>query len=412
MRKESCFWLLILAVFTLSFVSCEGDNDPIPVSTNKTRTVLVYIVADNTLSSFAEADVNEMMEGMKQVDTSLYNLLVYVDGKSTPTLYHLVKNKSGNVAEEVVEHYEEQVSTDATVMKRIVNQSFNAYPADSYGLVYWSHGEGWIPYPVTTRWVGQDTGDGTDSRMNISDFATVLEGCPHLDFLLFDACFMQSVEVAYELRTYTDYVIASPTEIPAPGAPYDKVVPKMFVSNDEETVATEMGAAYFDYYDEKFSYNNPSGDTSDWTAGVSIGVLKTSALENLATVTKNVLPSSIDADALVESGSIANYDNRASLSRSYVGYYDMDNVLKSLATATDYTIWRSAFEAACIYWNTTPTNFSSYIDYPYGGPFSMEGTSGVSIYLPLSVTDNQKSVQKAYQSCAWYTALGLSKYGW
>lgn len=83
-------------------------------------------------------------------------------------------------------------------------------------MVYWSHGEGWIPYPVTsTRWVGQDTGDG-DKRMNISALASVLDEIPHLDFLLFDACFMQSVEVAYELRSYTDYFLASPTEIPAP----------------------------------------------------------------------------------------------------------------------------------------------------------------------------------------------------
>lgn len=142
MRRESYFWLLILAVFTFSFVSCEGDNDPIPVSINKTRTVLVYIVADNTLSSFAGADVNEMIKGMKQVDTSLYNLLVYVDDHSTaPVLYRLVKDRSGNVVKEVVKQYEEQVSTDVTVMEDVVNRAFKAYSADSYGLVYWSMGK-------------------------------------------------------------------------------------------------------------------------------------------------------------------------------------------------------------------------------------------------------------------------------
>ena len=48
---------------------------------------------------------------------------------------------------------------------------------------------------------------------------------PHFDFIMFDACFMMSVEVAYEVRNYTDYYIGSPTENPGPGAPYDKVVP-------------------------------------------------------------------------------------------------------------------------------------------------------------------------------------------
>lgn len=73
-------------------------------------------------------------------------------------------------------------------MSEVVNHVFTSYPAESYGLVYWSHGEGWIPYPVTsTRWVGQDTGDG-DKRMNISALASVLDEIPHLDF-----CFLMHV---------------------------------------------------------------------------------------------------------------------------------------------------------------------------------------------------------------------------
>ena len=117
-------------------------------------------------------------------------------------------------------------------MKEVMHRAFYEYPADSYGLVYWSHADGWIPYPVpsaSTRWIGQDTGEGQDNRMNISDFVDVLDdGMPHFDFIMFDACFMMSVEVAYEVRNYTDYYIGSPTENPGPGAPYDKVVPYMF----------------------------------------------------------------------------------------------------------------------------------------------------------------------------------------
>ena len=55
--------------------------------------------------------------------------------------------------------------------------------------------------------------------MNISDLVTILsaDAVPHFDFVLFDACFMQSIEVAYALRNFTDYYIGSPTEIPGPG---------------------------------------------------------------------------------------------------------------------------------------------------------------------------------------------------
>ena len=61
--------------------------------------------------------------------------------------------------------------------------------------------------------------------------------------------FMQSVEVAYELRDYTDYCIGSPTEIPGPGASYDELVPAMFFSED---AAVDIAKAYYEPYAAKY----------------------------------------------------------------------------------------------------------------------------------------------------------------
>ena len=41
-----------------------------------------------------------------------------------------------------------------------------------------------------------------------------------MDFIIFDACFMGSVEVAYELRDVCDKIVASPTEVIAEGMDY------------------------------------------------------------------------------------------------------------------------------------------------------------------------------------------------
>lgn len=90
--------------------------------------------------------------------------------------------------------------------------------------------------------------------MNISDLVTVLDdNMPHFDFIMFDACFMMSVEVAYAVRDYADYYMGCPTENPGPGAPYDKVVPYMF----KPGAANQMAEAYFNHYNEK--YNGGSG---------------------------------------------------------------------------------------------------------------------------------------------------------
>ena len=42
----------------------------------------------------------------------------------------------------------------------------------------------------------------------------------HTEYLLFDACYMSSVEVAYEFKDVTHYLIASPTEVISYGFPY------------------------------------------------------------------------------------------------------------------------------------------------------------------------------------------------
>lgn len=99
-----------------------------------------------------------------------------------PTLYRLSKDKNGNVVKETVKEYKEQVSTDPAVMQEVLKRAFTEYPAESYGLVLWSHGEaGCNPLPLakqaSTRWVGEDTTGGT-TYLNISDIAAILSEFP------------------------------------------------------------------------------------------------------------------------------------------------------------------------------------------------------------------------------------------
>lgn len=401
--KPRIYTLLLLGL-TILLSACDND-DPKPNHGKGTRTVLVYIMADNTLSGFADADISEMMEGMKEVDASGYNLLVYTDGGySTPTLYHIYKDKKGVVQKEAIKEYEEQVSTDAAVMQEVMQRTFSEYPADSYGLVVWSHGEGWIPSPLpakknaSTRWIGQDTTDGTH-YLNITDMASVFETVPHLDFILFDACFGQSIEVAYELRKYTDYIIGSPTEIPGPGASYDRVVPAMF---KETNVGIGIGKAYYEPYEAK--YTGVSGTNSDWTGGVSVSVIDCSALEELAWITKQTI-TQVDINTLL-SKELYDYDKgKYNRHRLYVGYYDMKQLMQQISA--DINAWTSAANNAIIYWKSTPKNYSSLM--PGMFPLPQETTCGVSHYIPTSTTSTAAA---AYRSTAWYEAAGLSKLNW
>ncbi len=88
---------LLVSFFILTFTACRDDNEA-PEAEKRSRTVLVYMVAQNNLSSFAEADFNEMLEGMKSVDDQNNNLIIYWDDKdSKPRLIRLYKDKNGTV---------------------------------------------------------------------------------------------------------------------------------------------------------------------------------------------------------------------------------------------------------------------------------------------------------------------------
>lgn len=395
MKTKLYFFLWIC--LSILLVACEDKEPDVSIGN---RTILVYMAADqrgtyNNLSKFVSGDLNEMKEGWAQMNTLGVHLLIYVDDGSSPRLIELEK-KGNDVIETVVKKYEDRNSVGVAETQEVFADVFSnsKYQADSYGLVYWSHGDGWLPYPLGagTRWVGQDTGN-EDNRMNISEFVEILKSAPHFDFILFDACFMQSVEVTYELRDYTDYCIGSPTEIPGPGAPYDVVVPAMFSA---ENVAVNIGKAYYEPYAAKYDGGKGISNTN-WTGGASVCVLKTDQLDELARVTKQLFPETVDKAKL--RASVFNYDQRRE-----VGYYDLVGMIREITDDAAYGTWKQAFDAAVVYWNTTPMNYSSYV-----GMFSMENTNGVSCYIP---TTSDNLTDKAYRLTEWYTVVGFDKFNW
>lgn len=390
-------WFLFpLLLLSLLLTSCHKDDEP--QTTPYKRTVLVYIVADNNgLASYAQEDLAEMKEGMAQVSDGMLHLLVYIDTGSSPRLVEL-KKQNGQVVEDVVRTYDDRNSVGVDETREVFADVFSNpdFLAEGYGLIYWSHGDGWIPYgQASTRWVGQDKGDG-DHRMNISELVTILQSVPHLDFLMFDACFMASVEVAYELRSFTDYYVGSPTETPGPGAPYQVLVPMMVA----DQAAIRMSNSYFAFYEGIYTGKTPTVD-GPWTGGVSICVMRTDALESLAALTAQLLPEEVvDIAALKEE--VFDYDHKG-WDRDYVGYFDLKQLMEQVLDDASYATWTQAFDAAIAYWSTTPKNYSQFV-----GMFSMEGANGITHYIPGSSTQRDA----AYHSMKWYQDAGLEKLGW
>ena len=163
-------WMLAgcLSLFMLS--ACDKEDGPAP-EVPVERVVLMYIAGDNSLSAFPARDLDEVREGMADVPAS-FVFFAYVDtGNGNPQLLKFRSRGNGTFSEEVVKEYSDRNSVGVEETQEVFNDVFGnpAYQADSYGLIYWSHGDGWIPYSQpSNRWIGQDTGNEEDNRILIS----------------------------------------------------------------------------------------------------------------------------------------------------------------------------------------------------------------------------------------------------
>jgi len=201
-----------ISIFSaILLVSCNkivGTDDIQPY-----RTVIVYMAADNDLSDDAWKNISEIQKAYVGKGV---NLIVFID--SSDDLPQILQIEHGGFRR--IKTFHEFSSVDAIHFNHLLISIIDMYPAASYGLILWSHGTSWLPAGVQLRSFGEDNG----RQMDITTLAAALP--VKFDFILLDACLMGSVEVAYELRNKTDFIIASATEIIYSGFPYGQVMAK------------------------------------------------------------------------------------------------------------------------------------------------------------------------------------------
>lgn len=371
--------------------ACQDEESVMRPAEKVSRTVLAYVIGDNgqsELSPLLRQNFDDMIAGMQYVDDTDCNMLVYSVMKSeSPRLIRLKKVDGKVIADTLFTYDGKNNPLDKTVMEEVIGKTFSLFPADSYGFVFLSHAAGWIP--ATTK-ASRSIGLYRNTAMDIDEFREVLSKVgKHLDFILFDACYMQSVEVAYELRNNVDYLIGSPTEIPGPGAPYDELLPSLFAKNN---VAVNIANAYFTPYEQDYTGRAPLSN-DNWTGGVSVSVIRGDMLDDLAASTSKII-SDYGKDTSVSD--IMCYD----LSGSKY-YYDLDGLIRALTQENeDYETWRKVFVKARPYWKTTLKNYSGFT----GNVFSMKGAEGLSTYIPSGKNTSKNNVY--YRTYDWSLATG------
>lgn len=370
--------ILITFLFVLSFgiTSCTKSDGPvIPAK----HTLLVYIMANNSLDNFGIQNLNTMMEVATKKNLNGGNLIVYYAPQgATPQLLQLKENSDGKVIKEIILDYEKQNSASPEVLLSVIKEVVSRFPAESYGLDLWSHGSAWVPsdYQNMMKAFGQD---GTN-WMEIDELA---KGIPNglFNYILFDACYMASVECIYELKDKANYILASPTETMGAGWPYAEIIPAFFENNVQLEKIAEI---FYNYYNAKSGYSQ--------TATVS--VTKTSEIENLAVIVKEILADKSEED-------IFNLDLKKMQRLEYLSnspyttrqgfLYDFDDFIKQLATDEQYGRFQTAIGKLITYEaHTKNAYFAALHD-----SMPIDRCCGLTVFVP------QQSIPKIND---WYKA--------
>jgi hypothetical protein len=389
------------------------------------RTVLVYISGECSLWDFIDDDLKEMKAGSQSIGDN--NLLVYVDNATDGEIPWLARINKGQITDSVsfteiakvmnLDPAESLVkgdpySSEAQVMEGVLRYAFQKFPSrnNDYGLVLWGHGSGWlikdsISYTAMARQKAYGIDNGRNDKgysadngkwLNIPSMAKLLSKLPHLSFIFCDCCNMMCLEVAYELRNVTDYLIGTPAEIPGVGAPYNTVVPAMFEK-------TTFWKSIVDYY-----FKQRAGGFD-----VPLSVIQTNGMENLANATKTVLKNS--ASKIGE-----GYPNTSGLiyyyydSSSHQVFFDANDFILKYADTNEYNSWKQVLDKTVIYKKMATSwmiNKNSWPNY-YGNYFTVteEKYGGVSMFVPTYI--QQTTDNKYIQQMQWYKAAGYNEIGW
>ena len=382
MKRFAAIFLTCLVALS----SCVKLDTPRPQSFS--RTVLLYLACDgNGLQWYAEGDLANLVRGYLPIRTDKDEALLvfYDDGSENPALHRYYVTSEGLVYKELVKLYDNGFnSADTDNLKRVLDDVEYFYPSERRGLILWSHGTGWLPpgyyaNPKEGRSVSKSFAQEAGCEMDIRDLADVLTR--HYEFILFDSCLMATVEVAYQLREKTDYLIASCAEILVDGFPYSAIGQDFFYDHTGKGPAAlqDICKQYYDFYNAQTGANR--------TATVSL--IDCSKLDELAAVSRKIFAAHKADMPLVNPSAVQHY---------YTGnkhwFYDLTDYVKQFATESELSEFKAAMDRCVL---------SKYATEWILGVVQVRTHSGLSTYIPI---ENATYLNSYYKTLDWTQDTG------
>lgn len=310
-------------------VSCSNGDSPdgpdVPV-TPVGQTVFMFFPWSNSLLSDFRRTVEDMQTVVAERSMKNERIMVFMATSEREAVLFELKKQNGRCLTDTLRRYSDRPFTSRQWLTSLFSEVMTLAPASRYGMVVGCHGLAWVPVqgqrnarkrlgsqerideednlykeeridkegepndlmhfevqgPVTTRFIG---GTYPETQIETTDLADAMADAGlHTEYILFDACYMSSVEVAYELKDVTHYLIASPTEVLSYGFPYITMGKHLLGTPNYKSIVD----SFISFYS---SYNLPYG---------TVAVTDCTQLDALAAIAQQI--NAAAAEQLVPNG--------------------------------------------------------------------------------------------------------------
>lgn len=398
------------------------------------HTLIMYMMADNNLESYMWRNVSQVRQAITPSLSRNFNVYILFDyaingvGEEGPVLYKVGRPATQDEEAPLItvnNTYGSEFSvSDPDNMKIILQDILDdeEAPAETYGLYVSSHGAGWLPagYQITsprapgkdrvgalteevglvkpegalTKWIGQEA--SSSEYMDVSDLADGMSGID-FDYIIFDACFMSTIETAYELRNSAKYIVASPVEIMGDGFPMHLVVPELFSYN--KTVRARMvGVAkkFYEYYSRR---EYTMSDGTKFTSG-AIAAIDCTQIDGFTDTVREIYQNGVKE--------VDPWDVQILQNKSGGGYtfHDFEDYMYyAVSSNDDWQTFRLALQNILLYSDNTEKIYSALGE---SGTFhSNDRISGMAVFIPRSDGSFPLTTSAWYNS-PWAKAIGAT----
>lgn len=355
--------------------SCfEQEADNLSAS-GSNRTLLFCLIGDNGLTgdNSLAGEVQQKIDALTAAwsHSADGHLLVYCDRGASPApcLLEIVTDADGTNRIDTLLKYPDHSSAASYTFRQILSDAYYRYPTSDFGLVVSSPMSGWLP--ATTLAVPRSAAPASRSiitdgwnELDLRDFADAIPD-RMCRFILFEGGLMAGLEVTYELKDKTDYIVASAAEVLPPGFTplYGELLSHLFKGEPE---LKEIAKLYFD------RCNAQQGDQCSAT----ISVIKTVELEPfrklLAAAEKRV-----EHWEWIDRTPIQTFDCGPRYKEHL--FCDASSYIRQIGSPEESAAFDEALQRAVIYQAATP-EFTPGT----GARFAINAHCGLTLYIPYA----------------------------